>query len=121
MQDRFPWFRDRPQWAYGRLRGLNGDGFNCGTFNDDTARRIIWPSLIGSCCNPEHDISTRDIRAHTGMKGGKEEERTLARRRGAILCGLISERIDLIRLLLFLGRIIITRGANLLLSALLGF
>jgi hypothetical protein len=55
------------------------------------------------------------------MKGGKEEERTLARRRGAILCGLISERIDLIRLLLFLGRIIITRGANLLLSALLGF
>jgi hypothetical protein len=73
--------------------------------------------------NPEHDISIQDVHAHTGneRRKGEERKRTLSRRRGAVLCGLISERIDLIRLLLILGRFIITRGYLLLSSALLGF
>jgi hypothetical protein len=53
-------------------------------------------------------------------KGGKREERTLTRRSATVLCGLIGERIDLIRILLLLGRVIITRGDHLLLGALLG-
>ena len=98
----------------GRLGGLIADSF---VSNDDTAWRIVWPSFFRSLCSPEHDVSSA-IRAKEGKNG---EERTLVRRRGTVLCGVISERIDLIRLLLVLGSLIVARGDDLFFSALLGF
>lgn len=60
--------------------------------------------------------------AEAKKRGGEKvegEDRTLIRNRGPVLCGLISERIDLIRLLLVLGCLLISR-AGLFLAALLG-
>src|SRR5258708_38294353 len=79
------------------------------------------PVSIGASVARAWTSAHRDIRAHNrGEEKGTGEGPTLDRRRGAILSGLISERIDLVRLLLLLGGLIITR-ADLFLSDLLGF
>ena len=63
---------------------------------------------------------TRNIRAHTGKEGERGGTHP-GYACDTVLCGVISERISLICLLSVLGHLIITRGGNILLSALLGF
>lgn len=57
--------------VFGRLGGLNDDSFDCGSFNDDTAWRFVWPSLIRSFCSPSIDISTGRY-SHRSEKLGED-------------------------------------------------